>query len=426
MFKDGDYEVCYAGTSLAHTFGNVASIISEYIKSRFPKNYFRSELISTSIAYRQVDVLRKKGKEFFKRDKPILIIRPRIDLTDTDLFMQGSLLTDRIYDSPDTTTWGMLQEFFEDRENDIIMKYLLARLKMTFDVTIIHETMVEQVNTAYYFQNTVSQNHPFFLDVYLEGFIPKEILEVISDKVEIPLKDENGKAKPFLDYLNGHSHYPITYKVQNSTALDEYFRFYPARIDTMFTGLSIDDGSKRGFTFDTFTTNFSVTTEFWGTALYYLFRKNKDNTQIKEVNRLSSLETPSAIIPIFSMPIRKIRAPENWNEYSSLIFKIDPETVKKTKEDVLDFGSIIAGNIEACIRYHKENGIPLETLITERVLVNANFLSKEDGDYTVDYDDFKLTLKNHLSPIATYTLVIFVNTLYMNELKKKIFDLKTE
>lgn len=411
-----NYEASYAGTSLAHTCGNVTSIMCDYVKKLFPQDYFRSTVISSSISYRQISIFRMKGKEFFKRDKPFLIIRPRIVLDDSDAFLKGSLLTERMYDNPDTTSYGNLQYFIQDVENDVEVKFLLNRMKMTFDVTIVFESMIEQVNMSSYLKNRIPIAHPFFIDSYLEAFVPKEILSILSKAVNIPMVDEKGKVKPFLDYLNGHSAYPITYKVQDSTGLDEYFRFYPVRIDTEFSDLNLDDGSKRGFDYDTFTTTFSITTEFWGTGLYYIFTPTDGMSIITSVGEL---DNSNVIIPLFSLPIYKIKAPENWNIYSSIFYKVD----RKLSEDETDFSSVIGGTLEACIEYHKSMGIPLETLLSESVMCDDKIMTR-DEDYTIDFENFKLVTKKYGHPSATYRLVIFVNTLYMNELKKKIFDLK--
>lgn len=52
-------------TSITHTFGNVACVAMDYIRSFFSDGFFKTEHISTKIAYRQLDVFRSK-KEFWK------------------------------------------------------------------------------------------------------------------------------------------------------------------------------------------------------------------------------------------------------------------------------------------------------------------------------------------------------------------------
>ena len=64
--------------------------------------------------------------------------------------------------------------------------------------------------------------------------------------------------------------------MKNASGNDEFFRFYPANIDTMFTGLSIDDGSKKGMIADAHKINFTVSAEFNSAGLYYYFSKKND------------------------------------------------------------------------------------------------------------------------------------------------------
>ena len=62
-------------TSVTHTFGNVACLAMNYIKDFFPDDFFRTEHISTKIAYQQLNVFRSR-REFWKNEKPMLILKP--------------------------------------------------------------------------------------------------------------------------------------------------------------------------------------------------------------------------------------------------------------------------------------------------------------------------------------------------------------
>ena len=79
-----------------------------------------------------------------------------------------------------------------------------------FEVTIICETIMEQINLMTYFNNRVRQDKIFDLSTALESQIPRKIIDLLSNDLGIPVYDENQSTKRFLDYMNSHSGYPVT------------------------------------------------------------------------------------------------------------------------------------------------------------------------------------------------------------------------
>ena len=85
-------------SSITHTFGNVACVAMDYIKSYFAQGYFKTEYISTKMAHRQLNVFRSK-KEFWKNDKPMLIMRPRIEMDDSSKYFYGTTMANPVMNS---------------------------------------------------------------------------------------------------------------------------------------------------------------------------------------------------------------------------------------------------------------------------------------------------------------------------------------
>ena len=73
---------------------------------------------------------------------------------------------------------------------------------MEFDVMIILDTVMEQLNAVNGFKNRVRQDMNFNLETALEAFIPQNIIDLLSHNSGIPVFDENNKVKRFLDYMN--------------------------------------------------------------------------------------------------------------------------------------------------------------------------------------------------------------------------------
>ena len=408
-------EYAVAPMSLAHTFGNVTAFITEYIKGLFPPNYFKTVNISSTIAYRYFNIFDNTNKEFIKKNKPMLIIRPRVDITDTDVFLNGTYLTSRITDNYMDLDFGNLQPFIRDPQKGLAMKFLLNRIKMNFDVTLIFETQMEQINKAMYLRNRVRQEHPFFIRTALESNIPRELMVVIAKEIGIDINN----TKEFLDYINNNSCYPVTYKMKNSTGKDEFFRYYPVEIDTIFTGLSIDDGSKKGFVSDAYAVNFTVGAEFYTSGLYYYFTQNKE---IIEEIQFDIITNDKTIVPIFTISnLFDVETPVGWNLYTAPMFKVEHDKLP----DTLDLKPLLNHSLTTTIQYHLEKGIPMDSAIRIVVLKDNEKLDPAANEYTVDYENLTLTTYK-TNKTSTYRLIIFVNTLYINNLIADLYDISNE
>jgi hypothetical protein len=222
----------------------------------------------------------------------MIIFRPRIAEHDEDRFLRGTPLIERQTDI--FNTWGAtnLQPFFEDQQNDLMIRYQMNRDVMYVDVIVVLSTLMNQLDYYHYIENAVRINHPFFLETCLESYIPQEMLKVVSDCVHIPLYDEHGNTKEFMEYMNGKSMYPITYKLQGSSQTREFYRYYPVNIDTIITDLSKDDGDRVGNIMDHYNITFSLRLEFNTTGFYYIFSDNiyDMNTSDKYIETFVNLD----------------------------------------------------------------------------------------------------------------------------------------
>ena len=410
------YAICQ--TSLGHTYGNVTCFITEYIKSLFPENYFKTIHVSSTIAYRQFDIFKNSKKEFLKKRPPMLIIRPRVELMDTDTFLNGTYLTTRIMDSYMDTSFTNLQPFIEDTERGIYIKFLLNRLKLSFDVTILTSTMMEQLNQANFLKNRVRQDRPFFLSTSLESFVPREMIELLSKNAKIPMYNEDGSIKPFLDYINGVSLYPISYKMKNASGNDEFFRFYPVNIDTTISNLSIDEGNAKGMTSEKFGISFTVTTEFNASGLYYYFNQEPDIIDTFK----SSLVADDKIIPLFTVNNLYLEKLEDgWSVYTSPMYKISNDV----RPDVLDIKQLMNNSMLQTIEYHKQHSMPISMFMRCVVMKDNRVIDEKRGEYKLDFDNYTLTTY-YCNPDSTYRLIIHINVLYVNTLINDLLKLSEE
>lgn len=411
-------DYCVAQTSLAHTYGNITCFVADYIKSLFPQNYFKTVHISTAIAYKQFSVFQNSRKEILKKSKPMLIIRPRIEMDDSSVFLYDTYLTTNAYNIYMERDFSNLQPFIIDKDNEIEIKYLLNRLKMTFDISIITETQMDAINQAHFLKNRIDFNYSHFIPAHLESYVPRELLNVVAKDIGVPMYGKDGSVRDFVRYLNDHSMYAVSYKMKNSTGNDEFFRFYPASIDTMFSGLNVEDANKKGMVTDSCAVSFSVTTEFFGAGLYYFFTKK--NQIIDKFVMDMTTENKDHIIPIYTQQnlfVSKFGA--GWNVYTAPMYRVDDTDV-----DSMDISSIFNNSLRGVMQYHKRHGIPIDTCIRVEVMKDNRYLIP-NVEYVLDFDEFTLTTLN-CNYKSTYRIIVHVNTAYINGLINEVFELSKE
>lgn len=405
--------------SMAHTFGNMTACVTEYVKAMFPPNYFKTVTIASTISYRHFNIFENTNREFIKKNKPMLIIRPRLDIMNEDTFLNGTLLTTRIADTFYDRDFGNLQPFVEDGKKGIGISYLLNRMKMYFDVSIILESQMEQFNQAVYLKNIIRQNIPFYLNTALESNVPRNIMECVAKDAGIDIND----TKTFLDYLNTVSIYPVTYKLKNSTGNDEFFRFYPIQVDAMVSNLSIDDGSKKGFVDDAYAINYTLETEFSTAGLYFYFSREPDTIKQYAMNFGDiGMDKEGTINPSFTIVnLFNQEPPPGWQLYTAPLYKVESNAIP----DQLEFGDILNSSLRETIKYQVSKGLEVKQAVNILIFKDNDQLSIDSGDYEIDWDKLVLTTKK-VNTTSTYRMVIYVNTLYINNLVSDLLEFNQE
>ena len=397
--------------SSAHTFGNVTAFIQNWLLNLFPDGLFKTIHVNSKIAHAQ---LRSTPNEFLKKSPPMFIIRPRIDWNDNSRFLNGTPLIERQGDLYSTYGGTNLQPFFQDNRNKVAVKYQLNRHVMNFDVILVFNTLMQQLNWANYFLNVVRQDAPFFLETCLESYLSPELLKEISDCSGVPMVDEDGSTKDFMKYLNSNSAYPITYKLQGSTQTEEYYRYYPARIDTIITNFTTDEGEKVGHVNSKYQMTFSIRCEFYATGFYYLFSDRLPEKSMIKINN-----EDSTIIPVFTDVITKedIDLPLGWQLYASPSCRLEKEDY-----DSISIESLFNDSLKKAIKFHTDRGMPLFDFFKLRVRKQGKLL--ESGkDYQFDVSTYMLHFK-HCSVYYTYKILVMINVDYINNLIKEIYSLK--
>jgi hypothetical protein len=397
-------------SSASHTYGNCLAFMQNWILNLFPKDTFKTIHVNSKIAHRQI---RSTGFEYVKKSKPMIIFRPRIGDTNEDKFLKGTPIIERqnnLY-----STWGAtnLEPYLIDRERGLEVKYQLNRSVMYIDVILVFSTLMNEIDYVHYIQNAVPLNKPFFIDTCFESYIPKEMLQIISGISDIPLEDPvHHSSQEFIKYMDGHSVFPTTYKLQGSSGTMEFYRFYPVNIETTLTDLSWDEGERVGHVMNQYQISFSVRTEFYSTGFYYIFSRKLFN-QYKHFPVTHPED--SVIIPIFTDVVLKddLKLNDGWQLMSSASCRLDKEN------DSICIDPLLNDSVRKCIQFHRSHGAHYFEFLDIKVRKQGEVLH-ENIDYEIDYDTMTVQFHNK-DTYYTYKFLVCINLEYINDLIKTIF-----
>jgi hypothetical protein len=293
------------------------------------------------------------------------------------------------------------------------MKYQMNRTVMYVDVIITLSTLMKQLDYYHYIENAVRIDHPFALKTNFESYLPQEVLKMISDLSGVPVYDEIGSTKEFLDYMNGHSIFPITYKLDGGSKKKEFYRYYPVSIDTTITDLDKDDGEKTGQVTGQYQISFTVRMEFFSTGFYYLFSDKIYDLKVPMID-----PSDSDLIPVFTDVFMRedLNLDHGWQVFNRASYRLEDE------EDSVNIQEMFNASILETLKYHLKNGLPLFDYIDIRLRLQGKPIH-EHKDYTIDWENLDIHFIGG-DVYHTYSILICVNVEYVNNLMKTLYDLK--
>lgn len=401
-------------SSTAHTYGNLLATAEKWFLDIFPNDMFKTVHVSSQIAHRQ---LYTTPQQFIKKAKPMIIFRPRIEYNE-DTFLQHTLITERMGGGPiNSQSPGTveLNPFFFDPESNLSIEFSQMRRVMYLDITMVFNTLIQQLNVMDALRNQLVPGRPFDINTHLEALIPNSFIKVLSELSGVPVHDvdDNNCVSGFLDYMNSHSFYPVSYKLAKETGKEEFYRYYPTKIFTTVQDIDKDDGETVGHVTTSFKVTMTIRMEFWTPGITYLF-----SPRIKEVPPME-IPTDAALVPIYAdvFDYDDLALAPGWSMYTHASFQLD-----KPRDDI-DFRPMLKKSIDQAVEYHMKNAMPLINLIDVKVRKQGKLLSEGD-DYYIDWDKRTVFFNNKDYGYYTYTIIIAIDTLYINNLLKDIYNLE--
>lgn len=399
--------------SASHTIGNVTYDIFEYAKSFFDKDFFKTEYISTKLAHKQLNVYMAK-KDFWKNKKPMIIMRPRIDIDDNDNDLYGSIMT-RVTNNRSQMVFECLAPLLENREFGTMIRFMWNKLKVTYDIAIVLETYNQQIDKALQLKNNIGPEIPYEFNTALESYIPNSLIYSLADHLGCKRTD----TRTILYYLNTYAGTPITYKLKNGSGNDEFFMLYDTNMEITPSQITTDDGESSGMITDTYTISFSITASFRCVGLWYLFLKNK-NPEFIVSSIGTNLTENDRIIPICAIPLRyDLKLDPGWEMYSAPCFH-----VSDLENDVTDLTSQIPESVANLMIMTLDSGMHLSDSFVRFECFKDTLRLTQGVDYHLDINkttdsDYGITVKvvvHKGNPKVTYRLFVLINNYAVNSI----------
>ena len=407
---DGIYTM--ASPSSSSLYGNVGCAIRQLILSKFPYNYFQYMNVSTEVAFHN---LRRQfgsntNNEISKRKYPQLIVQPVYQVADQDAFLQNVPLTKNDMDIQSNIDRRYLFEVIRDHEYNWALKFKLNRDRIDYDVSVITHTLHQQLDIYKAMVNQMTWDRSFYYPAALEAVIPKTMVEYMSRLCNMDIYTYPEFIPTFLRHLNAYSGYPITYKVKNASATDEFFMYYKHNLVVTYTDLSIESANKKNMVDESYTITFRVSVDFNLPGLFILDGADSNMSKLKGflVDKTSTgkgYTDQDEFIPLFSLSDFYNRFPQRKDGltlYGSFVFTSE----SKSDSDSADIGLLIEPDHQKAIRFHTHCGMLDKTICKVYVMKDSEMLPEDQ--YRVNWDTMKIEYL-HPDTKATYRVAIYMN-----------------
>lgn len=405
--------IIYSNSSVTHTFGNVACLAMSYIKKFFGEDYFNVEHISTKLAYRQLNIF-KTQNEFWKLHKPMLIIRPRIEMDDSSKYFYGSAYMNKTHNVTSPMEFANTVSLLKDPEMGTSIEFLWNRYKIYYDVVIIVDSYNEQLNLIHHMMNSMVPNAPFMIHSPLEAYIPRCVINGLADHIGLDKENEIGDI---VRYLNTYGNTPFTYKFKNGSGNNEYFALYDTNVEAIISEISFDDGVEKGFITEAFTISFTMSCEFNSMGAFYLMLRDNSDKFIPFMP--DNVSSDNRVIPLYSIPLLfNLGLDPGWRIHSAPPYFVNHGVEK----DETNIQALMDTFIKNVLTYQRHMKLPQDLFVKFRAFKGDVELPNDETGFTVDLSDLDnpILTTYDINHKETYRLFIVVNNDYINSITTEL------
>lgn len=394
--------------SEVHGYSIGVEFMRDWFMEKFPKDFFKTVYINGKNI---MDDFRRFNKEkILIIEKPALAIIPSISIDynrDTlDLELGGREILTR-------PSKYYKDAFIIDPDNNIFLGIKLKQLEMPFTFKVRVNTRAQQLDLMNYMKMALrigaTQKHFLSMDFH----IPIDIILAIAENRKFEIKD--GKVVDivgFLQYLNGHSLLPITYKYRTINGNSEYF----VRLSDVYTHIScldqlqIDEGVRTGHLDTNFHIEMNAILKIAVPSYYFFYSKEQYDTTYEKISTsLEALYTYKNIEP-------PEKNKKGWLQYLSTEWT-EPERFIST----IPFKELFEGGpLLEVIEYTKSLGISPSIFIDFSLYAET----KEMEGYTIDWDNMEIIVNREIVDEAC-KITIYIDRSYFNEQEYIIKNIKS-
>lgn len=407
-----------ANGSVSSLYGCVGCAVKDAIMSKFPADFFKYSAVSSELPSR--NMRRSLGSntknEITKRQLPYIYLQPTYAAMDQDGPFQDIPLTRNFDDLQYRVDRTYLMEVIKDTKYHYNLRYKLNRDKIEFEVNIVTRYLHQQLDLYKMMYNQFLWNRPHAFRIALEAVIPKNIIALISKVCEMDIEKHEEYIPILLQRMNACSMYPITYKLRNASATDEWFMYYTHDVIINYYDLEMDSGSRKNMVEDRYTVSFRVSVEFNLPGVFFL---DGDLNRLRRIDLTlvtkDYSEPNDSYVPLFTITNLTERYPreyEGMQLYCSSLIKTDAKAFEK--EDRTSIKDVLDADHMKVIHRARVWHMNPTTLLKIFVLKNRRQL--EYGvDYRMDFNTMELVIFNPDNE-ATYRLIVYFNRETVNEI----------
>lgn len=431
-----DTYTCRTISDLASIVGNMQYRVINYIQSVFPKGFIKHIHTSTSKLSLDMD----GNDDIHSIKKPALRITPTVSLDpgETSLEYIPSWSNVNFLARRDPGT--QYSPVFNDSENKISMYTVMDRVKVSFEIEILCDTYMQQINIANFLKGSFRHKQPYFIrNNFIESEIPNYYMVILRKEWELKYKDDlliefdsdeanaglsanDREAKwnetleeAFSVYLSSNSQRFITEKLKASNDKYHFFYLYQSNVQVEFTDFpQLSGGDENGQSKEGFKVTETFTTEFWFPQHYFLQLLSSTSEpysyEMIENETNESLELNLTLKFAFG------------DKYGNLsLIRKAGYTTENAESDVLPLKKFIPLGVRKVITYCLEHGIDCNTLFHFEIF--EDFSRVGDELKSINWETLDFTqLKTQVN--KGYTIAFYGDQYMINKITHKLQELE--
>lgn len=399
---------------VASTF-NAYSCCIEYIRnwimSKFPKEFFRSEHLDYSHI---LSYMKKYDMKGLVESTPCINITPEIDFNfnreNIDLYNMGL----NFYNN----RCSYRDAFFIDNEKSLFISCTMEIILMRFTIKMILQYKGMQIDVAKLCQIAFRANGTQKHRIDVDYPVPSELIEQLAEDAGYTLDINNlDSLVTFNRYLNSNSHMPFIYKLDLSSGkMRWYMKMTNVIVHIRTEDINLDQGSKFGQTHMDYNIEFECQVRF-PTPKFYAYYSMIERETIKKITKIDKSSFAIAVEDIGKIPSKDEHG-WDWNLRTEYLFDSTKEIslIKSKKLGLkIEFNELI-GSLRDVIEYTKSIAISPEIFLNIKIF-NFDRIVKSH----VDWDEYIIYIDEPVESMKTLILV-YMDNLYFNETLIKMRD----